>query len=71
MLHIAIATFRNDFDLIHARFASFIADRLVLHNDSCNHGEVYNFWTALWVEPDVATILADPNLHWASGRLAA
>ena len=52
-----------------SKVRGFVAEQIELVLESHDAREVFNFWTALGVEPDTATTNADLNLHWAGGRL--
>jgi hypothetical protein len=70
-LHIAIASVRNGFDLLHAHLGAFVGETLDFWEGDQETPEdtSYQFWLCLGVDAEIAQILAGLNLFWSGDKL--
>jgi hypothetical protein len=70
-LHIAIASVRNGFDLLHAHLGAFVAEALDFWEGDQETPEDtnYQFWLCIGVDAEVAQILASLDLFWSDNKL--
>ena len=71
-LHIAIASVRNGFDLLHAHLGAFVAGAIDFwenNQETPEEDTIYQFWLCIGVDAEIAQILAELNLFWSGGKL--
>eukprot|EP00974_Lingulodinium_polyedra_P032477 3127304-Lingulodinium_polyedra.AAC.1 len=70
-LHIAIESLRNGYDLLLPHLKGFVSESIQFEATAFDQSEVFGFWVAVGVEPDVAEFLANHNIRWSGGKLLA
>ncbi len=55
---------RSSFQILHSKLGPFVAKKLVGIDDPPPYDELYAFYTALGVRPDIADRMSELRLHW-------
>lgn len=68
-LHITIESLRNSIYTLSSHLRGFFSQAVAFDKEPYNRDEVYEFWVALGVGPDVADVMAELNPWFSSGHL--
>ena len=68
-LYIVLESLRNGYSHLQSHLSSFLTEHVVFEDIDVGEGDLFAFWVALDVPPELSSMLAERGVFWREGRL--